>query len=172
MPRTVILTNESGDDLGTAGLLEAHTGEGKLHLAFSVFVFDPTRNLTLIQRRSRVKMLWPLIWANTCCSHPNKNEDPVSAGRRRLQEEMGFVCPLVIGPTFIYRALDPNGNGVEHERDTILIGTAEKSTKIEPNPAEVAEYKWMKISDLLTDFEAKPDIYAPWLKIGLKKIHI
>ena len=46
-----------------------HQGQGKLHRAFSVFLFN-TKNELLMQQRSKEKILFPLYWANTCCSHP------------------------------------------------------------------------------------------------------
>src|SRR5262245_46130599 len=113
--RTVTLCDASGRPLSTADILSAHTGEGLLHLAFSVYVFNPARQALLIQQRSRHKMLWPLVWANTCCSHPREGEGPVEAAGRRLREEMGFTCELTLGSAFVYRAVDPNNRGVEHE---------------------------------------------------------
>ena len=42
---------------------------GMLHRAFSVFLFTPDGRL-ILQQRSSAKITFPLIWANTCCSHP------------------------------------------------------------------------------------------------------
>ena len=166
--RTVILCDESGRATGSADLLAAHTGEGQLHLAFSVYVFSPDHRKILVQQRSAEKMLWPLVWANTCCSHPKENETAVEAGRRRLREELGFDCDLEIGPAFTYRAEDPNGRGVEHEYDILLIGTT--TTDPVPNPNEVSDWKWLEIADLQTDMRTRPERYAPWFHLGLPKV--
>src|SRR5438552_1937177 len=104
MPRTVTLVDEQNHAIGTADLIAAHTGQGQLHRAFSVYVFRNDRSEILTQKRSVEKMLWPLIWANTCCSHPFENETPVEAGTRRLKEEMGFSVHLKERATFVYRA--------------------------------------------------------------------
>ena len=149
--------------------LEAHTGRGKLHKAFSVYVFRRRRREVLVQRRSRKKMLWPLILANTCCSHPLDGETPREAGERRLKEEMGFACRLDEGPSFVYRAEDPGGRGVEHEHVTILTGEAEDPV-IFPDPGEVAEYRWMDTGKLVEDMKTNPDEYAPWFRAGLRII--
>lgn len=169
MNRTVTLVNEQGSAIGEADILDAHTGEGKLHRAFSVFVFSPDKSMLMIQKRSKEKMLWPLIWANTCCSHPLKDETPVQAGQRRLKEELGFTCELHEGPSFVYRAQD-GARGVEHEHDTILLGTANKDIIVKPNPAEVAEWKWIARAELAQAMKNHPDDYAPWLHIGLPLI--
>ncbi|OGG80494.1 isopentenyl-diphosphate delta-isomerase [Candidatus Kaiserbacteria bacterium RIFCSPLOWO2_01_FULL_54_13] len=165
----VILVNEQGVKTGTSDIMEAHTGIGKLHKAFSVYVFRNKRKEILTQRRSRKKMLWPFVWANTCCSHPGDGETLRAAGERRLKEEMGFTCALSEGPSFVYREEDPSGEGVEHEHVTILAGNAE-DVVVAPDPDEVAEYKWMNTKKLLHDMEENPDVYAPWLRIGLPKV--
>ncbi len=170
MQRTVILTNEAGEHLGTEDLLKAHTGEGTLHRAFSVYVFNPSNTAMIIQKRSSKKMLWPEIWANTCCSHPLEGEASSAAGERRLQEELGFRCPLTEGASFVYRAIDPAGQGIEHEHVRILVGTAKETISIQPDPDEVAEWKWMQLIALKTDMQRNPTTYAPWFHLGLKKI--
>ena len=170
MTRTVTLTDTTGKSLGQADLMEAHTGEGKLHRAFSVYVFDKERKHLLIQRRSSTKMLWPLFWANTCCSHPFENESPRTAGERRLQEEMGFTVELHEGPAFTYCALDPAGRGIEHEYVTILVGLVDPQIAVHPDPKEVDEWKWIELPALETDLKEHPDLYTPWFHIGLKKL--
>ena len=147
----------------------AHTGNGTLHRAFSVYVFNTEKTSLLIQKRSEKKMLWPGIWANTCCSHPLQGETALVAGKRRLTEELGFFCDLREGPTFVYRAEDAP-RGVEHEHVTILLGTAPTDAPIKPDPDEVAQWKWIEVSALFKEFGEHPDSYAPWLKIGLMEI--
>ena len=170
MARTVTLVNTAGQKIGIADILDAHTGEGKLHKAFSVFIFRTSDGKLLLQQRSREKMLFAGIWANSCCSHPFEEETPAQAGERRLQEELGFTTPLHAAGDFVYRAPDPNGKGIEHEHDTILIGTIDDTVIIRPNPAEVAEYKWVDPMELTEEMNQHPDVYAPWLKIGLAQI--
>lgn len=170
MSRSVTLVDEQGKKLSTTDLLDAHTGLGKLHLAFSVYVLDPTKKKILIQRRSQEKMLWPTIWANTCCSHPFEGESPPEAGERRLQEELGVRTHLSEGPRFVYRADDPWGAGVEHEYVTILTGTLDPEIPLRPDPMEVMETKWVEIEELLTEMTNEPHLYAPWFHIGLRKI--
>jgi isopentenyl-diphosphate delta-isomerase len=167
MTRTVTRTDETGTDLGQVDLLEAHTGSGTLHKAFSVFVFSPDKTLLLLQQRSMKKMLFAGIWANTCCSHPLQDETPTQAGERRMQEELGVSCPLQIGASFVYRAEDPNGKGVEHEFDTILLGTLPTDTVLSPDPNEVMATQWVEVEELKKALVKESDKYAPWLHKGL-----
>ncbi len=170
MTRTVTLTDENGMPQGMMEIVKAHTGSGSLHKAFSVYVFTPGKTSILIQRRSAKKMLWPMIWANTCCSHPFENETPSQAGERRLKEEFGMDCPLSPYMDFVYRAEDPQGRGVEHEHVTILTGEAAEDAPLKPNPDEIAEWKWVKVNELQKDMKADPDAYAPWFHMGLDHI--
>ncbi len=170
MHRTVTLVDPSGKALREADIVEAHTGEGQLHRAFSVYIFDAERKHLLIQRRSKTKMLWPLFWANTCCSHPFENEAPCAAGERRLQEELGFRAQLHEGPQFTYQAYDPGGRGVEHEHVTLLIGVVSKQIPLHPDPQEVEEWTWVTIKQLQTDMRDHPDLYAPWFHLGLQQL--
>jgi isopentenyl-diphosphate delta-isomerase len=168
MHRTVILTDEAGSPIGVSEIIEAHTGEGKLHKAFSVYVFRKDGKEMLIQKRSNQKMLWPLIWANTCCSHPFENEEATTAGERRLREELGFTTPLSAVTDFVYRAEDPSGRGVEHEHVTILRGDIDDAI-INPDPAEIAAHQWMDIDELRHAMQQQPAAFAPWFHIGLSK---
>jgi isopentenyl-diphosphate Delta-isomerase len=166
--RQVILCDADGQPTGEAELLAAHTGQGLLHLAFSVYVFSPDRRLLLIQQRAAGKRLWPLAWANTCCSHPRIGESAIEAGRRRLREEMGLSCELNAGHEFVYRAEDPAGRGVEHEYDVLLVGTHLGDPK--PDSAEVAAWEWANVESLQQDMRDRPERYAPWFHLGLPKV--
>lgn len=151
-------------------IVHAHTGEGTLHLAFSVYVFTPDHKKFLMQKRAKEKMLFAGFWANTCCSHPFPHETPEQAGERRLKEELGIECTLQQGASFVYRAEDPHGKGVEHEHVTMLIGTIDETKKITPDPKEVEEWKWVEIDQLEKEMMEHPTKYAPWFHLGLKKV--
>ena len=52
--------------------------KGLKHKAISVFVMNKGR--VLLQQRAMCKYHTPGLWANTCCTHPNWNEDSSDAG--------------------------------------------------------------------------------------------
>ncbi len=168
--RTVTLCDEEGRPTGSMEIVQAHTGGGSLHVAFSAYVFNPDRSKILMQKRSAEKMLWPLTWANTCCSHPFDHERPEEAGERRLKEELGFSVPLRPHLSFVYRADDPGGRGVEHEYVTLLIGEAEEGVRVHADPKEVAEWQWIDLDELGTDMKENALSYAPWFHLGLRMI--
>ena len=98
----VILVNEQDEPIGLMNKLEAHE-KAILHRAFSVFVLNKNNEI-MLQQRAHQKYHSPLLWTNTCCSHPRHEEPTLLAAHRRLQEEMGFDCELREVFSFIYHA--------------------------------------------------------------------
>ncbi len=164
MEELVVLVDEKNNQIGLMPKMEAHE-KAVLHRAFSVFVFNNKGEL-MLQQRAASKYHSPLLWTNTCCSHQREGESNVEAGRRRLQEEMGFTTDLKEVFSFIYKA--PFDNGLtEHELDFVLIGSFEDKPNI--NKEEVEFYKWMPLKDVKKDIENNPEIYTEWFKIIFDK---
>jgi len=160
----VILVNEEDQEIGRMEKHEAHR-KGALHRAFSVFVFNQQGEL-LLQRRAFGKYHSEGLWTNTCCSHPIPGEDILSAGNRRLQEEMGFTCELRHSFSFIYKAELDNGF-TEYELDHVLIGHSEETPHLDTN--EAMSFKWMKLDELKRSVLNHPSMYTEWFKIILDK---
>jgi isopentenyl-diphosphate delta-isomerase len=166
--QSVVLCDTTGRAIGTAERIEAHTEPGLLHQAFSVFVFRNDGREVLIQQRSAEKTLFALRWANTCCSHPrDASDDVMHSAAARLREEFGFTVTLAPAGSFIYRACDED-KGVEHEYDTVLTGHVSSAIQPNANPDEIADWKWVATSELASDIEQRPEIFAPWLKPALE----
>lgn len=156
----VVLVDENDNQIGLMPKMEAHE-KGVLHRAFSVFTFNDKGEL-LLQQRAADKYHSPLLWTNTCCSHQRNGETSLEAGKRRLQEEMGFSSELEEVFSFIYKA--PFNNGLtEHELDHVMIGDYNKNPII--NREEVEAYKWMRLEEVKVDMEKNPTIYTEWFKI-------
>ncbi len=160
----VILVDENDNPLGKMEKIEAHE-KGLLHRAFSVFIFNDNDDL-LLQQRALTKYHTPGLWTNTCCSHQKEGESHIEAGKRRLEEEMGFSVPLKEIMSFTYKA--PFANGLtEHEFDHILVGYYNNNPK--PNPDEVADYKWRSINQIKSDIANYPEEFTAWFKIIFDK---
>lgn len=160
MEESVVLVDPDDNEVGTMAKLQAHV-EGRLHRAFSVFLFDADGRL-LMQRRATGKYHSAGLWTNTCCSHPRPGEPVLAAAKRRLQEEMGISAPLTAGFTFTYRAEFSNGL-IEHELDHVLFGTW--SGPVAPDPAEVSEWRYATLEELDADLRACPERYTAWLHV-------
>ena len=161
----VILVDESDNQVGLEEKMKAHLGKGILHRAFSVFVFNKKGEL-LLQQRAKGKMLWPLYWTNTCCSHPREGENYEEAGKRRLQEELGFTCSLKLIGKFQYQA-GYKDIGSENELCSVLVG--EYDGEVFPNKEETESVKWINFEELKKDVTEHPENYTPWFKIELEQ---
>ena len=162
----VILVDKDDNQTGLMPKMEAHV-KGLLHRAFSVIIFN-SKGEILLQKRASTKYHTPNLWSNTCCSHQREGEDNLSAGKRRLNEEMGFVTNLQNFSSFVYRVVFSNGL-IEHENDHIMLGVFDGVPK--PNPNEVDEWKWIDIDVLLQDMKINPDQYTAWFKIIMNNYH-
>jgi len=162
----VILVDENDNQIGLMPKMEAHE-KAVLHRAFSVFIFND-KNELMLQQRALHKYHSPGLWTNTCCSHQRDGESNIEAGKRRLNEEMGFVANLRETTSFVYKA--PFDNGLtEHELDHVMIGNYNKEPII--NKDEVASWKWMPLEDVKVDIALRPEKYTAWFKIIFEKFY-
>ena len=162
----VLLVDTNDTVLGTMPKLEAHQ-KGVLHRAFSVFILN-SKNELMLQQRAWDKYHSPGLWTNTCCSHQRVGEDNVTAGKRRLCEEMGLDTALKPLFSFIYKA--PFDNGLtEHELDHVLLGYTDEAPEL--NPEEVADWKWMSLPDVQQQLIDAPDSYTVWFKIIFQRFY-
>jgi len=162
----VILVDENDVQIGLMPKMEAHK-KALLHRAFSVFIFNDNNEL-MLQKRALHKYHSPGLWTNTCCSHQRVGETNIEAGKRRLEEEMGFSVGLKESISFIYKA--PFDNGLtEHEYDHVLIGHYNEEPII--NLDEVDSWKWMSLEDVKCDMQSRPANYTVWFKIIFEKFY-
>ncbi|MEL6329578.1 MAG: isopentenyl-diphosphate Delta-isomerase [Planctomycetota bacterium] len=164
----VVIVDEHDHELGTMEKLAAHRDGGRLHRAFSVFLFDD-RGRLLLQQRAASKYHFGGLWANTCCSHPRRGESPVEAGARRLVEELGIgAVELSVATTFTYRAHDEASGLTEHEFDHVLVGRFGGEPK--PNPDEVQAVRWVDTEELDRELAERPEVFSPWFPIALRAL--
>lgn len=151
--------------MGIADKRVVHQTPGRLHLAFSIFVFTSKGEL-LLQRRSDVKHLFASLWSNSCCSHPQPNESIELAAQRRIGEELGMALDVESLGTFEYRAYDKQSGLTEHELVHVFAGVSDETPK--PNPEEIRETRALPLSFVLADLSRNPASYTPWFRLGLE----
>jgi isopentenyl-diphosphate delta-isomerase len=161
----LVRVDHDDQEIGVVDKMSAHR-EGVLHRAFSVFVFDRSGRL-LLQRRALDKYHSGGLWSNTCCSHPRPGERPLDAAHRRLEEEMGFDCPLTGGYAFTYR-IDVGNGLVEHEFDHVFVGQFDGEPR--PDRAEVDGWAWTPLDEVCADVVTRPSEYTVWLRIVLDRL--
>lgn len=160
----IVLVDNKGKFRGLKKKEEAHKHPTKLHKAISVLIFN--KDKILIQKRAKNKKTWPMYWANACCSHPRHKESFQKAAERRLYEEMGIKTKLKKVFKFIYESKFDKNYG-ENEYDWVFKG--EYKGKVNPDPNEISEYKWIELEKLKKDIVNNPQIYTPWFKMILER---
>ncbi|KAM6577354.1 hypothetical protein CsatB_029191 [Cannabis sativa] len=162
-------------------LMEKIEKDNLLHRAFSVFLFNSKYEL-LLQQRSATKVTFPLVWTNTCCSHPLYRESELideeslgarNAAQRKLLDELGIPAEDVPVDQFtplgrmLYKA-PSDGKWGEHELDYLLFIVRDVS--VNPNPDEVADIKYVN-RDELKELLRKADAgegglkLSPWFRL-------
>ena len=157
----LIVVDEDNNVLGYQPKADVHAGDGILHRAFSVFLFDDAGRV-LIQKRAASKPLWPGFWANACCSHPRRGETEAEAAVRRITEELGIEAAPEYVYTFTYHARYGDV-GSEHEVCSVFLARA--TAPVVANETEVAELLWVTAEELDARLRDDADSHSPWLRM-------
>ena len=156
---TLILVDEHNRKVGEGEKLAVHQA-GKLHRAFSIFLFDDAGRV-LLQRRAITKYHSGGLWANTCCGHPRAGEQTLPAAHRRLGEELGAGAILSYGFRARYEA--PLDHGLI-ENELVYVYGGRFDGRLALNPDEVSETVIVPLADLAADAKQRPERYAYWLR--------
>ena len=163
MNEQILIVNGNDQVVGQDTRENVHFGNGILHRAITIFIFNDKKEI-LLTKRSFSKKLWPDFWDTSCSTHVLQNEAYEQAGERRLYDELGFSCKLKLISKFQYQAKFKN-IGSENEICALLIGNY--AGDINPNSDEISNYKWIGIEQLKNEIN-NADI-SPWLKIAFEK---
>ncbi|MFB6154369.1 MAG: NUDIX domain-containing protein [Haloferacaceae archaeon] len=167
----VVAVDEDDREAGVVNRLEAHTGEGVRHRAFTALVFDPDGRILLAQRAPG-KRLWDTHWDGTVASHPVQGQSQTDATRQRLEEELGITpgqySDLRVTDKFEYRRYYEN-EGLEWEVCAVLKVTLE-DTSLDPDEDEIAGLLWADYEHL----HEHPQWYrqlrlCPWFEIAMRR---
>ena len=179
--RKVVLVDESDNELGIGGLIEAHRDPGLQHRAFSLQLYRTINDKKelLLQQRAIGKPVFPFYWANTCCYNMAPTETYLTRAVSRVKEEMGVEVgedQLRELYKFSYYAPDVEG-WCENELDNVIVGEWDPSAHsassgqarsgqvgLKLNPEEVMDSKWIEWGELNKDIADEPGKYAPWFK--------
>ena len=157
----VILVNEHDDEIGLMEKMQAHR-EGRLHRAFSVFIFNDNGEM-LLQQRALNKYHSGGLWTNACCSHPKPGEDVKKAALRRLKEELGFETSIEKLFHFTYNVDFDNGL-TEHEYDHVFSGT--HNGAINYNATEVQDFCYRSVEEIASLLQSHPQKFTVWFRIA------
>jgi isopentenyl-diphosphate delta-isomerase len=167
---SVVLLDEAGYASGAAGKAAVHHDHTPLHLAFSCYLFDEAGQF-LLTRRAESKRTFPGVWTNTCCGHPQPGEPMAGSVRRRLREELG-VGPVrleLVLPGFRYQAT--MAGVMENELCPVWAAYAGPAPfALRPDPAEVAETRWVNWEDFGEAVRSGRQPISPWCALQLAEL--
>ncbi|MFB6172023.1 MAG: NUDIX domain-containing protein [Haloarculaceae archaeon] len=167
----IVVVDADDEERGVANRLEAHTGDGIRHRAFTALVFDGDGNILLAQR-SPDKRLWDTYWDGTVASHPTRGQSQKEATRERLVDELGIdpgqYSDLRVTDKFEYKRYYLE-EGVEHEVCAVLKLTLDE-VSLAPDESEVAGLLWVPYERL----HDNPRWYrqlrlCPWFEIAMRR---
>ena len=153
--------DETDREVGHMSKAACHDGDGVLHRAFSLFIFNRSGEL-LLQQRSSEKRLWPLYWSNSCCSHPRRGEAMDVATHRRLSQELGMTSDLEFLFKFQYQ-VPFKDLGSENELCSVFVGISDDP--VLPNVNEIADHRWIPADQLNEEMTSQPDTFTPWFRM-------
>lgn len=156
----LILVDEDDREIGYLSKARCHDGNGVLHRAFSLFLFNAAGEL-LLQQRSLDKRLWPGYWSNSICSHPRRGESLEIATQRRLRDELNFDTALEHVYRFTYTA-DFGDAGSENELCHVFLGHS--SEDVRPNDSEIAAIRYVPAGALGSELCDRPERFTPWFR--------
>src|SRR5438552_4249088 len=164
---SLILVDEADREVGHLDKARCHDGQGVLHRAFSLLIFNEAGEL-LLQQRSAGKRLWPLFWSNSCCSHPRHAETMDRAIHRRLYEELGLRCPLQFLFKFQYQA-QFDAAGAERELCSVFVGRTSDPVRIDAS--EILAWRWISPAALQAELAgAGAERFTPWFVMEWERI--
>ena len=163
----LILVDPGDRVVGYLDKSACHDGDGVLHRAFSLFIFNPAGQL-LLQQRASEKRLWGGYWSNSCCSHPRRGETMDVAVNRRLEQELGMTADLHFAYKFEYSA-SFGELGTEHELCWVYIGSTASQPVI--NTTEIDDWRWIDPAELSREIADDPSRFTPWLAMEWARLN-
>lgn len=162
----LILVDTEDRQTGRMSKADCHDGNGILHRAFSIFLFDDDGQL-LLQKRAAGKRLWPGFWSNSCCSHPRDGESIDIATGRRLEDELHTTSDLQFVYKFIYQA-NFGELGAEHELCHVFLGRINGQPSA--NETEIEEMRYLSAAVLDRELDETPEAFTPWFKLEWQRL--
>ncbi|OIP85038.1 MAG: NTP pyrophosphohydrolase [Porphyromonadaceae bacterium CG2_30_38_12] len=134
------LVDENGKVIGKASREECHRGTFWLHPVVHLHVLN-SRGELYLQKRAPTKDIQPNKWDTAVGGHVDFGEEIASALRREAFEELGISH---FEPVFLlrYKFVSLQEAELVHSHYCVYEG------KIIPNPIEITEGKFWKISDI------------------------
>lgn len=176
----LILVDENNNQIGNGEKLDVHKA-GRLHRAFSLFIYDINDHKILIQRRASGKYHSGGKLANSCCSHPYQNEEIEQALKRAMKDELGLVREFDIKKINEVSEIEPDdtiyfldsfkyfsdyGEMKEHELDSVYLYPVTSLNDLNLNANEVEEALWLSTKEIDERLRKNQDEFSSWFPMA------
>ena len=170
MTETLILVDEHNTTVGYAPRHDCHAGDGQLHRAIVVLLFDAAGRVLLQHRKSA---LWDQYWDVTGATHTlqlnDVEETCVEAAHRCLDAEweLGAIAtPLAVRFGFTY--FERHGAFCEHEYCFVVTGRYDGAVGI--NPQHAYGFRWIDLEECKDELFGPRSQFTPWAQIALSRL--
>lgn len=176
MNEWIMTVDENDETTGYAEKMAVHR-DAVRHRAFSAFILNLHDGKILVQRRAGAKYHSGGLWSNSCCSHQRKEETLTEAVLRAVRHELGLNIVLrdksrlssgegVAGRlceagvfSYFKQFRDLAENEIDH---VFYILIDEEDLKVEADPDECDEVKWISLSGLRDWLAESPESFTAW----------
>lgn len=126
------------------------------HRAVHVFLFRSDATL-LLHRRSDSKEEFPSVWTSSCSGHVSAGDDYDQTAPREMLEELGILAP--VQRLHKFAACDDTSN------EFTVLYRSESDSIVRPDPAEIAEIKWLSIGSIHSWMIRSPEEFSPAFRL-------
>ena len=165
--QTLIVVDRDDKVLEYARRSVCHTGQGRMHRAVLVMLYN-AQGQVLLQHRKHA--LWNNYWDLTGATHPLRlgatSETYEEATARLLKVEWGVEAPVRRLLSFTYFA--QFGEACENELCVLLAGRYDGP--LAPNPEHALGHRWATLAECAADLRAGTPDYTPWARIAIDRL--
>ena len=154
------IVDEQDTVIGTPTKHEAQT-KGLRHRVVRITLEDGAGNV-LLQKRNDDKELYPGCWDSAAAGHVGAGEDYLQAAERELYEELGAVTSLT--QVKHYKSEGAFGERKLHRFSVLYKGVIAPETTFVLQDDEVADVRWMSVSELSAFIQQNPTHVADGLR--------
>ena len=141
------VVNHKGEVVGILPRKHIHGDPSLIHRVIHILVFN-TKGHLLLQKRSMSKDVAPGRWDTSVGGHLNPGEDPISAARREMKEELGMSGGE---PNFLYTYTHTNS----YETELVYTYSCLYEGEISFNPVEIDEIKFWSLDEISEHMDKK-----------------
>ena len=164
----ITIVDKNGKYLGIEEREKCHRGEGILHSAFLVMIFNDKAEL-MLAKRSKTKSLWPDYWDGTVASHYHSEKNQKSSVKQRIFDEIAVASDQIDYLFNFHYHATYREIGAEHEICDVFEARNIQSCDVAPNKLEISEIKFLDMPALKKEIRDNSKAYAPWFLIALEK---